>query len=596
VHQLFATGRIGAVELRNRIVMPAMATLLADRSGAVSDKMIDWYAVRARGGAGLVTVENAAVEEIGRRCRHELGIYDGRFVPGLRRLADRLHAAGARCSIQLGHAGARADPALCGGAPFAPSAIPYRSAASQTTVVPQAISAERIAACIEAHLAAAHRAAAAGFDIIELPACGDFLIAQFLKPAHNRRADGYGGTLENRARILLDLLRALCRALPELPVVVRLDGAGFVPGGIDGEESVRVARWVAAIGAAAVHVSSGPGPRPSPPRGSAAAGAAGRGGLIDHAGRIAKEIAAPVIAGGGLADPAAANAVLVERKADFVALGRGLIADPEWPRRAAAASPVRRCIGCGGCLAEIGRRAPVRCVVNPWAGRETELPRRSPLAGERIGVIGAGPAGLSYAACVAGANDVTVFERAENAGGAFVRARLRLWPRPGAAINAALCNYIEALEHDCRSAGVRFCLATDPLREPAMLGGLDRIVVATGAAAAPAGLGPIAAQLANRRPRRTASRLRWCEGTGFDWRRPTGPVIAPLLPRGAAIEIIGDARRPGRAGEAIAGAVMAALFPHGTADRGKSGARRGGEIEDSTPAAGCSRDAGDLRL
>jgi 2,4-dienoyl-CoA reductase-like NADH-dependent reductase (Old Yellow Enzyme family) len=568
---LFTPGRIGEVEIRNRIVMPAMTTRLADADGFVTDATIAWFEARARGGAGLVTVEMASPEKAGRHRRRELGIYDDRFLPGLTRLAARLHEAGARAAIQLGHGGGHTRPDVCGETPLAPSAIPYRVLETTVeTVVPLAMTAEHIEATIAAHVAAARRAGDAGFDMVELQACHGYLISQFLNPVENRRGDAYGGTLENRARFLLDILRRLQQALPGFPVVVRLGADDFFPGGLVPQEGVRVARWVAEAGAAAVHVSAGhyrslpSAERMIPPM------AYPEGCFLPYSARIRSEVAVPVIAVGRLGDPVLAEAALAEGKADFVALGRPLIADPDWGRKVGTGASPRRCIACNTCIDGMRGGASIHCLVNPWAGRETLLPKRSPLAGERICVIGAGPAGLSYAACVAEDNDVSVFERAKAAGGAFrLAGKAPLFQNVGAR-EGPLLAFVEALEHQCRADSVTFRFGVDPLREPGALDGFDRIVIATGAAY-PARWRPVVRALlrsgvARRwplRPLLEQKRLR--EWFYHRARRPTGPLLAQLLPAGPAIEIIGDARRVGRAPDAIESAVMAALHPFASA-------------------------------
>jgi 2,4-dienoyl-CoA reductase-like NADH-dependent reductase (Old Yellow Enzyme family) len=565
--RLFAPGRIGAVDLKNRIVMPAMTTRLADEEGFVTPASLAWFEARALGGAGLVTVEMASPEKAGRHRRRELGIYDDRFLPGLARLVERLHAAGARASIQLGHGGGHTRLDIGGEVPVAPSAIPHRVfEITDATVVPLAMTRARIEQAIEAHLEAARRAAAAGFDMVELHACHGYLISQFLNAFENRRHDAYGGSLENRARFLLEILRAIRSGLPALPVIVRLNAEDFFPGGLILEEGMRVARWAAAAGAAALHVSAGhyrslpSAERVIPPMAYPPAT------FLAQAARIRSEIGVPVIAVGRLGDPDLAEAALAEGKADFVALGRPLVADPEWPARVAAGAPVRRCIACNTCVDGMRGGASIHCLVNPRAGRELDLPARSPIAGERICVVGAGPAGLSYAAAVASANSVTVVERARQAGGALRLAGkapmfqgVRADPRP-------LLAYVEALVERCRAEHVTLRFGADPLREPQALARYDRVVVATGARYA-AGMAPLVRLLLGSGLARAWPFARLFSADGlrrwfyYGARRPNGAEDMARLPCGPIVEIVGDAARPGRAIEAIDGAVRAALCP-----------------------------------
>ncbi len=276
---VYAAGRIGTVEIANRLVMPAIATGLGDADGFMGPAVVARCEAGARAGAGLITVAAAAIDDDG-------------SMPGLRALRERLHRAGARCAIRVGQ--------------------------SSDGRKPQEIGAEEMSRSVGEYVKAATRAAQAGFDIVELAACGSSLIAQLLSPGENGRADAHGGTLENRARFLLEILRALCRELPGLPVIVCLDDIDCRAGGLDLEESVRVARWAAAAGAAAIHVAGGFA-RALPPVRFAFTFGRRRAGFLDHAARIRAETTVPLIAG-PVADHAAANRALGEGKADFVTL------------------------------------------------------------------------------------------------------------------------------------------------------------------------------------------------------------------------------------------------------------------------------------
>ncbi|HEU4358892.1 MAG TPA: hypothetical protein VFR54_10580 [Xanthobacteraceae bacterium] len=198
---LLTPARIGSLEIPNRIVMPPMTTRTADEEGYVTDDTVAYYLARAQGGVGLITVEMASPEKAGRHRRREIGIYDDRFLPGLTRLVDEIHRAGAKASIQLGHGGGHTRRDICGETPIAPSAIPHPVyEITLETIVPEEMTQARIEATIAAHAAAAVRARAAGFDCVEIHAAHGYLISQFHAPFENRRSDAYGGSLENRSR------------------------------------------------------------------------------------------------------------------------------------------------------------------------------------------------------------------------------------------------------------------------------------------------------------------------------------------------------------------------------------------------------------
>lgn len=564
--RLFDPGRIGAVEIPNRIVMPSMTTRLADADGHATDDTIAYFLARARGGVGLVTVEMAAPEPAGRHRFNELAIYDDRFLPGLRRLVAALRGAGSRTSIQLGHGGGHTRADISGEAPIAPSAIPHSVfERTHAVVVPEAMSRERIARTTDAYVAAARRAREAGFDMVELHAAHGYLISQFLCPAENRREDEYGGPLENRARFGLDILRRTKAEVSGLPVVFRMNCDDFMPDGMTFAEALQVARWAAEAGADAIHVSGGhyrSSPLPEmmiPPM------AYPEAPFLEQAAAIKAAVSVPVIAVGRLGDPSAAAAAVESGKADFVALGRPLLADPDWPAKARAGRAVRRCLACNTCVHEMRGGARIGCLVNPATGHEAEFAAPRPTRGERIAVVGAGPAGLSYAYLAAEANAVTVFERDRVPGGAFRLAGRAPRFQEVEARPAALEAFVADLERGCRERGVEVHYGVDVARAPGRLDGFDRVVLAAGARYR-YGLGALVPPLlASGLGRGALLRRLFRSARARDWfyyraRRPTGPALGRLARPGQKVLAIGDARAAGKGREAIADAVRAALF------------------------------------
>src|SRR5580658_9511122 len=531
---LLTPARIGPVEIPNRIVMPPMTTRTADDEGFVTDDSIAYYMARVRGGTGLITVEMASPEKAGRHRRREVGIYDDRFLPGLTRLVAEIHRGGAKASIQLGHGGGHTRADICGETPIAPSAIPHPAYETTfETIVPQAMTKARIAETTAAYVAAARRAQKCGFDCVEIHAAHGYLISQFHAPFENRRDDDYGGSLENRARFGLDVLRAVKAAVPGLGVIYRLSVEDFFPGGLPFAEGRQIAIWAALGGADALHVTAGhyrslpsaqivlpPMNMPDAP-------------FLDFAADVKKHIGVPVIAVGRLGDPATAEAAIAGGKADFVALGRTLVADPQWAEKVERGEPIRRCLACNTCINEMRGGARIGCVVNGAAGRETLFADPRPPQRERIAVIGAGPAGLTYASLVAAGNSVTVFEKNAQAGGAFRYAGKAPLFQEVAANPFSFTRYIDDMVALCTQRGVVFRYDIDVTKSPAELAPFDRIVIATGARYR-FGLRPLATALldvgATRWP---GLRAIFVNEAIRDWfyhraRRPTGEALRKL--------------------------------------------------------------------
>jgi dimethylglycine catabolism A len=562
---LLTPARIGPVEIPNRIVMPPMTTRTADDEGFITDASVAYYMARVRGGTGLITVEMASPEKAGRHRRREVGIYDDRFLPGLTRLVDEIHRGGAKASIQLGHGGGHTRIDICGETPIAPSAIPHPVyETTLETIIPAEMTKPRIDAAIAAHVAAALRARKAGFDCVEIHAAHGYLISQFHAPFENRRTDQYGGSLENRARFGLEVLRAVKAAVPGMGVIYRLSVEDFFPGGLPWSEGRRIAIWAAEAGADALHVTAGhyrslpsaqivlpPMAMPDAP-------------FLEFAAGVKQVVRVPVIAVGRLGDPKTATAAVATGQADFIALGRTLIADPQWVEKLRRQEPIRRCLACNTCINEMRGGAGIGCVVNGAAGRETRFANAAPPRNERIAVIGAGPAGLTYASLVAEGNAVTVFEKDAHPGGAFRYASKAPLFQEVEANEASFGRYITDLVAACAGKGVGFRFSTDVAAAPELLAPFDRIVVATGAAYR-FGLGPMAKLMLDWGAGRWPLFSRLFSSPAFrDWfyyrgRRGTADHFRRLARAGQTVIAIGDAVSAGKSKQAIASAFDAAL-------------------------------------
>ena len=306
---LFEPGRIGPIEVPNRVVMASMTTRAADPEGFVTPQTLAYFSARARGGVGLVTVEMASPERCGRHRRRELGIYDDRFLPGLSQLSAAIHAHGAKASIQLGHGGGHTRVDICGEEPIAPSAVPHMVQEITTeTIVPQAMTRERIEETTVAFVQAALRARAAGFDCVEIHGAHGYLISQFHTPFENLRTDEYGGSLENRARFGLELTRRVKAAVPDLGVIYRVTVEDYFPQGLQRDDGLKIAEWAAKSGADAIHVAAGHYRSVADSPGMIPPMAWPDATFLDFARTLKPRVSVPVIAVGRLGDPDIARA------------------------------------------------------------------------------------------------------------------------------------------------------------------------------------------------------------------------------------------------------------------------------------------------
>jgi len=563
---LFSPVIVGGVEVRNRFVMPPMTTRLADPEGYVTDALIAYYEARALGGVGLITVEMGSPEKVGRHRFCELGVYDDRFLAGLERLVGVLHEAGARASVQLGHGGSRARKAVSGETPIAPSSVPtpvYE--VEPETVIPLEMTRARIEQTTQAFVEAARRVQRAGCDFVELHGAHGYLISQFLSPSENRRTDEYGGSLENRARFGLDVLRHIKREVPDLPVVFRLGVEDFFPGGLTSTEGLRVAQWAARAGADALSITAGhyrslpAAERMIPPM------AYPEGTFLEFSSEVKESVGVPVIGVGRLGNPEVAKAAIEEGKADMVALGRTLIADPNRINKVRSGAAVRQYLSCNHCVNSMRSGAHISCVVNPITGFELGFADPTPPEEERICVVGAGPAGLSYASLVAEKNQVTVIERAPESGGAFRYTGKAPFFGEVEATEESFRTHIAELERACRQKGVDFRNGIDVTREPQILESYDRVVFATGARYR-YGLGFCVPRLLDlgfgksRLVRRLFASRRLRNWLYYGARRGTGSDLQQLARADQKVVIIGDAAQAGKARDAVDTAFRAALL------------------------------------
>jgi 2,4-dienoyl-CoA reductase-like NADH-dependent reductase (Old Yellow Enzyme family)/thioredoxin reductase len=409
--------KIKSLELANRAVMPPMGTNLGNPDGTVSEAHLAYIKRRARGGAGLIITEITSVHLSGSALPNELGAYEDRFIPGLKKIADAVHAAGSKVALQLHHAGRESLYLLQEGKAIAPSAI--RSLVFGLT--PREITLEEIQEIIAAFGAAALRAKEVGFDAIEVHGAHGYLLTQFLSALSNKRVDEYGGSLTNRSRFMIEVLQEVRRKVGEdFPVSLRLSVEECIKDGYTFDDIRPILPNLVKAGADILHASLG---THGSPGGITSAPFEYQPGFnVWRAKKLKEAVDVPVIAVGRFTDPSLANEVIARGEADLVAFGRQYLADPDFLIKAREGRPedIRNCIACNqGCIERLLLgEGKIRCALNPETGQEIIYPQGPAAVRRNVWVVGAGPGGLTaaYEAARLG-HQVTLFDKEEETGG-----------------------------------------------------------------------------------------------------------------------------------------------------------------------------------
>jgi 2,4-dienoyl-CoA reductase (NADPH2) len=492
---LLKPGKIGGLSLRNRIIMAPMGSNYAEADGHCGERIQAYYEERAKGGVGLITMGVVSVAfPAGTAEPYQVGISKDEYIPGLRALTDRVHKHGSKISLQLQHAGKTSVRDMAEGrevwVPSMPPSPPPNDMMKSVTlkeistfvrpskdvpVTMRVMDKADIQQMVQWFADAARRAKEAGFDGIEIHAAHTYIIAGFLSSYYNKRDDEYGGNLQNRCRMLLEIITAIRAQVGEdFPLWLRLDAAEVgTEGGIRIKDCIAVAKIVEQAGLDAVSISA---------YANLTSGAAFTeapivhkpAGFLDWAAQVSNAVSIPVIAVGRL-EPEVANKAIAAGKCDFVAMGRKLLADAELPNKLIANTPenIRPCIYCYVCVSQIFINQRVKCAANPRTGQESSLQVIMTDKPKNIVIIGGGPAGIEAAITASKRGHiVTLIERSKRLGGTLFFATLAYQE------NGKLLDY---LVNQLQQSNVVVKLGT--LASPELISSLtpDEVFVATGA-------------------------------------------------------------------------------------------------------------------
>jgi len=440
MNKVFEKVMIRKMELKNRLMMSAMVTNFSTKEGEVTDRLIAYHTERAKGGVGLIETEASYVHPSGKGYVNQLGIYKDDLIPGLKKLANSVHASGAKMMSQLHHAGRRTSTAMTGYEVVAPSAIacfqgdaPPKGmiiADQSGGTLPKELSQEEIHQFVGYFAQAAQRAREAGFDAVSIHAAHGYLVGSFLSPFTNKRQDAYGRDREGRCRFLLEIIRAVRKEIGELPIYVKISGDEFVSGGLSLVDTREIAPLVEEAGADAIIVSAGtvgqseeifPIDKPTYTFLRTLPMYTPRGSYLSLAQGIKEKVRIPVIAVGRINIPSLVREVVEQNKADLVALGRALLVDPSFPNKMERGEEkgIRTCIACNqGCLENLFHQRSITCSINPVTGRENELKIEPTKTLKKIVVIGGGPAGTEAARILSlRGHNVSLVEAGDQLGG-----------------------------------------------------------------------------------------------------------------------------------------------------------------------------------
>ena len=482
LQHLLSPIKIRSLELSNRLVMPPMGTALGNDDSTVSEANLAYIKRRAQGGAGLIITEITEVHPLGSAGPRCIGVWDDKFIPGLSKLADVVHAQGSKIAMQLHHTGRENYLLQKKNKAIGPSAIPSYIFGFLGT--PREMTLADIEETIAAFGSAAVRARKAGFDAVELHGAHGYLLMQFLSANSNQRTDQYGGDFRGRSRFMIECLKETRRQVgPDFPMSIRISGEECIKNGYTISDMQTIIPDLVAAGADIINVSFGTHgspavnidtPNPSAP-------VEYDSGFKAFLARKIKEVTTvPVISVGRYVDPYMMDEVIAHGDADMIAVARQHLADPDFLKNAREGHPedTLECLACNqGCIERLSLEAlPIRCAINPQTGQELLYPASPAAVSRNVWVVGGGPGGLTaaYEAARLG-HHVTLFEQESQTGG-NVRYAAK------APHKEVYGRYIKTLTANCIKKGVTIKTSTEVTEAMIEEGKPNAVILAIGAA------------------------------------------------------------------------------------------------------------------
>ena len=473
--------RIRSMEVANRVVMPPMGTGLGIEGGTVSEANLAYMKRRAQSGAGLIITEIVEVHPLGATSPRALGVWDDKFIPGLKKFAAVVHAQEGKIAMQLHHCGRESVFQTKNKTAIAPSAIPsYRFGHFGT---PREMTLEEVREAILSFGAAAVRARTAGYDAVELHGAHGYLLMQFLSAHVNKRTDAYGGDFRARARFMIECLQEVRKRVGnDYPISLRISAEEYLRGGYTIQDMQTIIPDLVKAGADIINVSFGThaNAQVSIDTPFSSAPPEFEQGFKAWLARKIKEVTpVPVISVGRFTDPYIMDEVIARGDADLVAVARQHLADPDFLKNAREGHPedTMQCLACNqGCIERlVFEQQSVRCSINPETGQETIYPAGPAKTRRKVWVVGAGPAGLTAAFEAARlGHGVTLLDREEETGG-----QLRFAEK--APYKTIYGKWTRALTEKCRKKGVEIRTGTEVTEEMIAREKPEAVILATGA-------------------------------------------------------------------------------------------------------------------